>query len=100
MKMIDRDETAVFRGFLKRIENEVFSDTPRRLEFWPNHYSLFNEKMWVSLFGRSGFKALVSTRLEFSLQMTSINEGQPFLQSNLVFVLQKEREEIILLEKF
>ncbi|UCD82323.1 MAG: class I SAM-dependent methyltransferase [Desulfobacterales bacterium] len=71
-------------------------DTPRQLEFWPNHYSLFNEKMWVSLFGRSGFKALASTRLEFSLQMTSINEGLPFLQSNLVFVLQKEREEILM----
>jgi SAM-dependent methyltransferase len=72
-------------------------DTPRQLEFWPNHYSLFNEKMWSSLFGRSGFKTVVRTRLEFPIQMASVNEGRPFLQSNLVFVLKKEKEETIII---
>lgn len=68
-------------------------NTPRQLEFWPNHYSLFGEQMWISLYGRSGFKVVAKTRLEFQIQVGSINDGRPFTQSNMVFILQKERRE-------
>jgi hypothetical protein len=63
------------------------------LENWPNHYSIFGEKMWTSLFYRSGFKTMVKTALRFTLQMDDINDGNPFEQSNHVFVLQKTRDE-------
>lgn len=70
-------------------------DTPRVLENWPNHYSIFGEQMWTSLFDRSGFKTIVKTTLQFTLQMDDINGGNPFEQSNHVFVLQKNRDEAI-----
>jgi SAM-dependent methyltransferase len=72
-------------------------DTPRVLENWPNHYSIFGEQMWTSLFNRSGFKNIVKTSLRFTLQMDNINNGNPFKQSNHVYVLQKIRDEEIAL---
>ena len=70
-------------------------DTPRVLENWPNHYSIFGEKIWISLFERSEFKTIVKTALRFTLQIDDINGGSPFEQSNHVFVLQKKRDEAI-----
>ncbi len=70
-------------------------DTPRMLENWPNHYSLFGEQMWMALFGRSGFKTMVKTTLQMTLQMDDINDGNPFEQGNYVFVLRKTRDESI-----
>ncbi len=70
-------------------------NTPRQLESWPNHYSLFGEQMWISLYGRSGLKVVAKTRLEFQIQIGSINDGRPFMQSNMVFILQKERRETV-----
>jgi len=70
-------------------------DTPRVLENWPNHYSIFGEQMWTSLFDRSGFKNIVKARLQFTLQMNNINDGNPFKQSNHVYVLRKIRDEKI-----
>ena len=71
--------------------------TPRVLENWPNHYSIFGEQMWNTLFNRSGFNIKVKTNLKFTLQMDNINNGNPFEQGNYVFVLQKIRDEGILL---
>lgn len=70
-------------------------DTPRALENWPNHYSILGEKMWTSLFNRSGFEVRVNTQLKFPLQMAGINDGNPFEQGNYVFVLQKIRDEAL-----
>ena len=70
-------------------------DTPRRLENWPNHYSILGEKMWSSLFVRSGFEILVNTKIGFSIQIKDINNGKPFNQENFVFILQKERDEVL-----
>lgn len=70
-------------------------DTPRVLENWPNHYSVFGEQMWLSLFGRSGFEVNVKTCLKPSLQAQEINDGKPFDESYYVFVLRKIREEAI-----
>jgi SAM-dependent methyltransferase len=70
-------------------------DTPRVLENWPNHYSVFGEQMWISLFHRSGFKERVKTRLHSTLQMDNINDGNPFAEGYDVYVLQKVRDEAI-----
>ena len=74
-------------------------DTPRVLEDWPNHYSVFGEQMWLSLFGRSGFEVSVKTCLKPSLQAQEINDGKPFDESYYVFVLRKIREEAISIPK-
>lgn len=68
-------------------------DTPRVLENWPNHYSIFGEQMWLSLFSRSGFKDRVKTRLQTSIQVDHINNGNPFEEAYYVYVLQKIRDE-------
>ena len=70
-------------------------DTPRVLENWPNHYSIFGEQMWISLFNRSGFKDKVKTHLQPSLQIDNINDGKPFEEGYYVYVLQKIRDEVI-----
>lgn len=70
-------------------------DTPRVLENWPNHYSILGEQMWDSLFARSGFKVRVKTPLQFTLQRDDTNDGNPFEQSNYVYVLQKEKDEVL-----
>lgn len=69
--------------------------TPRRLEYWPNHYSILGEDMWCSLFGRAGFKTILNTRLKFLLRIKDINDGQPFEQTNFLFVLEKKEDQTI-----
>ena len=70
-------------------------DTPRVLENWPNHYSILGDQMWVCLFNKSGFNVRVNTRLQYTYQRDDINDGNPFEQSNYVYVLQKIRDEAI-----
>lgn len=70
-------------------------DTPRELENWPNHYSILGERMWISLFNRSGFKDSVKTQIYPALQMDTINDGHPFKEGYYIFVLQKVRDESI-----
>ena len=73
----------------------LMPDTPRVLENWPNHYSILGEQMWISLFARSGFKGRVKTRLQSSLQVNDVNEGNPFVEGYFVYVLQKLKDEAI-----
>ena len=70
-------------------------DTPRVLENWPNHYSIFGEQMWISLFNRSGFRDRVKTSLHPMLQIDNINDGNPFEEGYYVYVLEKIRDEVI-----
>ena len=70
-------------------------DTTRRLENWPNHYSILGDRMWMALFDRSGFKVRVKTSLQSTLQVGSVNNGHPFKEAYYVYVLQKIRSEAI-----
>ncbi len=69
--------------------------TPRRLEDWPNHYSVFGDRMWTSLFSRSGFTDRVKTSLQSTLQRDNINGGIPFEEAYAVYVLEKIRDDTI-----
>ena len=70
-------------------------DTPRHLESWPNHYSVFGGQLWISLFSRSGFTDRVKTCIQPTLQQDNVNGGKPFEEGYHVFVLQKIRDETI-----
>jgi len=93
MKLLEFNRVLSPDGFIY-IEMPM-PDTPRVLENWPNHYSVLGDRMWASLFDRSGFKISFKTPLEFTLQRADINDGKPFDQGNFVYVLQKVREETL-----
>lgn len=93
LTLLEFNRVLVVGGFIY-IEMPM-PDTPRVLEHWQNHYSIFGKKMWLSLFDRSGFEALVKTDIGFPLQRDDFNDGKPFEQSNHVFVLRKIGDEII-----
>lgn len=93
LTLLEFNRVLKFNGFIY-IEMPM-PDTPRVLENWPNHYSIFGEKMWSSLFIKSGFHIRVKTSLHCTLQMDNVNHGDPFEQGNHLFVLQKCRDEII-----
>lgn len=66
-------------------------DMPAELENWPNHYSILGEKMWTSLFDRSGFNTRVKTRIEATIQ----SDDGLYDENYFVFILQKTRDEQI-----
>lgn len=65
------------------------ANTPRTLEHWPNHYSIFGVKMWASLFARSGFNIPLCKAIWIELQSKDINNGKPFKEEYYVFVIEK-----------
>lgn len=70
-------------------------DTPRILEHWTNHYSVMGEKMWASLFFRSGFDVKVSTSASIQLTDPKVNQGQPFEETYLIFILEKTENQTL-----
>lgn len=53
-------------------------DTERQHEFNPNHYSVFGEVMWASLFGRAGFESVENGIYEFTVTDNGVNKKEKF----------------------
>jgi ubiquinone/menaquinone biosynthesis C-methylase UbiE len=61
-------------------------DCERQHEANPNHFSILGLTMWMFLFARAGFNALMVDKLEFTLK----TEGKDVPEEYLIFLLEKQ----------
>ena len=83
-----------------RAKGMIYLEMPQpdslcNLENRPNHYSVLGDKMWKALFTRSGFQIIYSATLRHMVQEQHLDGGAPFPETNLVYILQKIREETV-----